>query len=260
MAARRAARARPPWARSQHFLRPALAAQLVRDAGVASDEIVLDLGAGSGRLTVELARVARRVVAVELDPALAARLRGRWRNVEVVEADAERVRLPSEPFRVVANLPFHRTNALLRLLLDDPRTPLTHADLVVAWGVALKRGLPWPSTVNDVVWGAFYEAAVARHLPPNAFEPPPAEHAGVLRLRRRAQPLIAPELASAYRRFVAAGFRRGLHSVALPARDRERLAGGATLARELDAYEWAELFTTRVSRREERGRRRSGRR
>ena len=176
MAGRRAARARPPWARSQHFLRSALAAQLVRAAGIGRDELVLDLGAGSGRLTAELARVARRVVAVELDPALAARLRGRWENVEVVEADAEHVPLPHDPFRVVANLPFHRTNAVLRLLLDDPRTPLERADLVVAWGVALKRGLPWPSTLSDVVWGAYYETSVARHLPARAFEPPPAEH------------------------------------------------------------------------------------
>jgi 23S rRNA (adenine-N6)-dimethyltransferase len=228
VAGRRARSARPPRPRSQHFLRsPALAAAIVRDAGVGADDVVLDLGAGSGRLTAELARVARRVVAVELDPHWAARLRGRWENVDVVEGDAARVRLPREPFRVVANLPFDRTNDLLRLLLDDPRTPLVRADLVVEWGVAVKRALPWPSTVNGVIWSAFYELGVARRLPPSAFEPPPRVAAGVLVCRRRAAPLVSPAQGDAYRSFVARGFRHGVRGA---------------VARDLDAYEWAERF------------------
>ena len=63
-------------------------------------------------------------------------------------------------------------------------------------------------------------------------------------MRRRAEPLIAPELAPAYRRFVAGGFRRGLQSVARN-RDLKRLAGGSALPRELDAHQWAELFLAR---------------
>lgn len=199
---------------------------------------MLDLGAGSGRLTAELARVARRVIAVELDPRWAARLRGRWGNVDVVEADATQLPLPHEPFRVVANLPFARTNELLRLLLDDPRTPLVRADLVVEWGVATKRGLPWPSTVNSVVWGAFYETAVARRLPRSAFEPPPAVDAGVLVFRRREALLIPTEAADRYRGFVARGFRHGLRSVVSA-----RAVVKGALARDLDPHQWAELFS-----------------
>ena len=71
-------------------------------------DLVLDVGAGTGRLTAELARAARRVVAIELDPRLADALRGRWPNVDVVCDDATAVTLPQVPFRVVANLPFAR--------------------------------------------------------------------------------------------------------------------------------------------------------
>lgn len=229
-------------ARSQHFLRTqALAAELVRDAGIGSGDLVLDLGAGTGRLTAGLARAARQVTAVELDPRWAERLRDRWPNVEVVEADAATVPLPREPFRVVANLPFASTTAILRHLLDDPRVPLVRADVIVEWAVALKRALPWPSTVNDVAWGAWYSASLARRLPRSAFDPPPSVDAGVLVLERRACPLVPRRCAREYRRFVAAGFRRGLRSVAAP-RTLRRVGVAGLAPRELDPHQWAALF------------------
>jgi 23S rRNA (adenine-N6)-dimethyltransferase len=243
VAGRRARSARPTRARSQHFLRTgALAAELVRDACVGPDDLVVDLGAGTGRLTAELARAARRVVAVELDPSLAAALQDRWPNVDVVVGDATRVRLPREPFRVVANVPFDRTTALLRRLLDDPRTPLVRADLVVAWGVVQKRVLPWPSTLNGVLWGAWYETSVSRRLPRSAFDPPPSVDAGVLIYARRVVPLIPEREWRRYRGFVATGFRRGLRAVA-PTRTLRRLGVAGAAPRELDAYQWATLYS-----------------
>lgn len=229
MAGRRAS-ARPSRPRSRHFLRSgSLAAAIVAGADVSSRDLVVDIGAGSGRLTAELARVARRVVAIELDPHLAARLSGRWPNVHVVAGDALAVELPDEPFRVVANIPFAHTNELLHRLLDDPRLPLVRADLIVEWGVAVKRGLPAPSSVSGILWGAFHELRVERKLPAAAFDPPPSCDAGVLVATRRARPLIAPDALPAYRRFVADAFRRG------------RRVGGA-LPRDLDAHQWAERF------------------
>jgi 23S rRNA (adenine-N6)-dimethyltransferase len=231
--------------RSQHFLRTqALAAEVVRDAGVGAGDLVLDLGAGSGRLTAELAHVSRHVVAVELDPRWAGRLRGRWPNVEVVEGDAALVPLPREPFRVVANLPFAGTTAILRHLLDDPRVPLLRADVIVEWPVALKRSLPWPSTLNDVVWGAWYSTSLARRLPRSAFDPPPSVDAGVLVLERRACLLVPERCASDYRHFVAAGFRRGLRAVAT-ARTLRSLGFAAAAPRELDPHQWAALYSGR---------------
>jgi 23S rRNA (adenine-N6)-dimethyltransferase len=234
---------RPDGARNQHFLRSqALAAQIVCDAGVGPDDLVLDLGAGSGRLTAELARSAGRVVAVELDARWAEHLRGRWENVRVLEADAATVDLPREPFRVVANLPFDRTTGILRHLLDDPRVPLARADVIVEWGVAVKRALPWPSTVNGVLWGAWYCAAVTRRLPRVLFAPPPGVDAGMLVLGRRPVPLVPVERWESYRGFVAASFRHGLRAV-VPARLLRTLGLARAQPRELDAHAWAELFS-----------------
>jgi 23S rRNA (adenine-N6)-dimethyltransferase len=227
VAVRRSARARRA-ARSQHFLRSdALASAIVREAGIGPGDLVLDLGAGSGRLTGALARSARRVIVFELDPRWSAELRGRWPNVEVVQADAALAELPREPFSVVANLPFDRTTAIMRHLLDDPCVPLRRADVIVEWGVAVKRCLPWPSTVNDVLWGAWYRFALLRRLHPGAFDPSPGVAAGVVAIERRVVSLVDEQRWRAYRAFVAGGFRRGV---------------GRVPPRELDAHRWADIF------------------
>lgn len=241
MAGRRARRARPAPPRSQHFLRPRFAAEVVRGAAVRGGELVVDIGAGTGRLTAEIARVARRVIAVELDARLASTLRGRWANVDVIEGDATVLTLPCEPFRVVANLPFDRTNELLRVLFDDPRTPLTRADLVVEWGVAVKRTVPWPSNVQSVIWAATYEAVLARRLPPDAFEPAPSVAAGLLVFRRRDKPLVHLRDISAFGSFVARGFRHGLREV-VSTRSLGVVGANSAIPRDLDAYQWVELF------------------
>jgi 23S rRNA (adenine-N6)-dimethyltransferase len=241
-------RARPGRAASQHFLRTSgLAADLVREAGVGSEDLVLDLGAGSGRLTAELARYARQVVAVELDPRWAAYLRHRWGNVQVVEGDARRLVLPTEQFRVVANLPFDGTTEILRRLLDDPHTPLVRADIVVEWAVGLKRASPWPSTLNGVLWGAWYRFSLLRRLPAAAFVPPPAVDAGVLAIERRPVSLVDEEGWCHYREYVATGFRRGLRAIA-PPRVLRRLRVAGAEPRHLDAHQWAELYRAAAQR------------
>jgi 23S rRNA (adenine-N6)-dimethyltransferase len=233
-----------------------VAAALVADAGVRPGEHVLDLGAGGGRLTAPLADTRARVHAIELDPVLAARLRERFAlrpNVTVVEADLLRVALPTEPFRVVANLPFHLTTAILRRLLDDPRTPLARADLVVEWEVARKRALCWPATLLNVLWGIRYELAVVRRLPAACFEPPPDVDAGVLRVTLRAEPLVSVTNHGEFAALVAAGFRNGAPPLraALAGRVPERALKSAlrelglppsASARDLDVHQWAAVF------------------
>lgn len=243
--------------RSQHFLKsPRLAAAIVADAAVRPRELVLDLGAGSGRLTQPLAAAGADVRAVEVDPVLAATLRERFRglpNVEVVEDDVLRVPLPALPFRVVANLPFHLTTAILRRLLDDPLTPLRRADVLVEWEVARKRALCWPSTMLNVLWGARYEVAVVRRVPAACFEPRPDADAGLLRIARRAEPLVSDRDAEAFRALVEAGFRgrgRSLRAAlagrvggaAFKAAGRELGFDPSATGRDLDVHQWAGLF------------------
>jgi len=152
----------PPQARplGRHALRSrAFADELVRDARVLPGTLALDLGAGGGALTRALADAGARVRAVELDPASLRQLETRFGSdprVEVVVGDATLVPLPTEPFTVVANLPFAVGTAILRRLVGDPRVPLTQLDAIVEWGLAAKRTAVWPSTLLGCTWGAWY--------------------------------------------------------------------------------------------------------
>lgn len=141
----------------QHFLAGGwLAAELVEQAGVGSGDLVVEIGAGTGVLTEALARRAGRVVAVECDPRLAERARGRlarFGNVRVVTADALTLPVPRRPFRVVANLPFGSTAAILRRLLGDPRTRLERADLIVQEEAGRRYAAGRPATPETVAWG-----------------------------------------------------------------------------------------------------------
>ncbi len=203
---------------------------------------MVDLGAGTGILTSALARAGARVVAVELDPVLAARLRERFPTV--VQGDARRVALPREPYRIVANLPFDGATEILRRLFDDRR--LVSADVILQWEVATKRTAVWPSTAVGVIWAASFELTLVRRLPREAFAPPPAVDAGVLRAVRRPEPLVGTEQAQRFAEFVHAGFRHGLRAVAPPLtlKRMARNHGFSQRARpcDLDAAAWVALY------------------
>ncbi len=107
---------------------------------------MVELGAGGGMLTRQLARVAGRVVAVEYDLYWALHLSERFSD------DALKADLPEEPFTVVANVPFCTTTSILHRLLDDPTTPPKGVYLVVQKQVALKHARPKPTTLKTLHW------------------------------------------------------------------------------------------------------------
>jgi 23S rRNA (adenine-N6)-dimethyltransferase len=194
----------------QNFLKDKRVARwIVAESGVGKDELVVELGAGGGMLTRQLARVARQVIAVECDPYWAMHLRERFSNDEnvlVVQGDALTVTLPKEPFVVVANIPFNITTPILHRLLDDPTAPLQAAHLLVQKQVALKHARSTPTTLKTLNWSPWYGFSASLELPADAFHPKPEVDACLMVAAKRVPPLVAPEHRHLFRAFVRRAF------------------------------------------------------
>ena len=191
----------------QNFLRPDLAAALVAEAAFEAGDLVVEIGAGRGACTLALARRGVHVIALERDPHWAEQLRRAARqeglaHVSVVCCDALRYALPRRPFRAMGSLPFGATTAMLRHLLDDRRSGLRRADLVVQWEVARKRAAAPPTTMLSTAWAPWWTFSLGRRLPADSFRPVPAVDAAVLRVTRRVPPLLPDHMADAYTDFV----------------------------------------------------------
>ena len=216
----------------------------------------MDVGAGTGVLTRALLEAGARVVAVERDAELAGGLRARFRgSISLVEADALDWTLPTEPFAIVASLPFAGSGAILSRLL---RGPVTRAVVIVEWAFAQKQAAVWPTTLKSAYWRAFYEIELARRLDRTAFAPPPNVDAAVLRFTRRADPLVPKDEAQQYWQFLSRAFHAGteVRRGVLTPLQMKRLAPAFGFRpnarpRDLDACQWAGIYA--ASRREASG-------
>jgi 16S rRNA (adenine1518-N6/adenine1519-N6)-dimethyltransferase len=118
---------RPAKSRGQNFLTSAgVADRIVAAAQLSESDAVVEIGPGLGILTEKIvARSHRSLTLVELDPRLAVRLRERFTDTRVVNADflaidfAELVK--NSPVKVIGNLPFNVAAAILRRLCDNSR-------------------------------------------------------------------------------------------------------------------------------------------
>jgi 23S rRNA (adenine-N6)-dimethyltransferase len=191
----------------QNFLLPEVAEALVAAASFRRDDFVVEIGAGLGSCTFPLAKRVQRLVAVEIDPALAARLRlaldrRKVANVTVLCIDARRYRFPNEPFRIFGSLPFGATTAVMRHMLDHPDGGPIRADLVLQWEVARKRAEVPPTTLLSSTWTPWWTFELGQRVPAQSFRPVPAVDAAALTVRRRLPGLLPADLALPYAEFI----------------------------------------------------------
>ncbi len=181
----------------QHFLRdPAVARAIVDLVAPTPHDLVVEIGPGHGALTGELDRRAGRVIALEVDPGLAARLRPRLPRVEVVEADARTwdyralAAPPGGRLLVVGNLPYSAGTRILAALVAAHRVIHEMALMLqreVAERVAAPAGGKAYGSLSVLVQ-LHWDVRVALRVPPGAFRPPPRVDSAVVHLR----PLAAP--------------------------------------------------------------------
>lgn len=192
---------------SQYFLRsPRKVAELIGHSTIKKTDLVLDIGAGSGVISAVLATRAKRVIAVEYEPRMAKKLREnmkKFTNVAVVEADILSMQLPSEPYKVFANIPFHLSSPIVRRLTEAASQP--EAIYLIVQKQFANKLLPEFDRFTGqlgMLIGPLYQARIRKRLLRTDYWPHPNVDTVLLELLRRDEPLIPLNDMPAYRTFI----------------------------------------------------------
>lgn len=205
---------------AQNFLMDAgHLARIVAAAELTATDTVLEIGPGLGSLTQYLATQAGRVVAVELDDRLIEILRSHFvtrPHVQIVHGDI----LTLEPgslvragdndappsYKVVANLPYYITSAVLRHLLEANYRPTQIVVLVQKEVAERICATPGDLSLLAVSVQFYAEPTLVHRVPASAFYPSPKVDSAVLRLAVRPEPAVPDVDVETFFRVVRAGF------------------------------------------------------
>ena len=191
----------PSRSRGQNFVvDPNTVRRIARLAEVGPDDLVVEIGAGLGSLTLALAETGASVTAIEIDSRLVPALRSvvEPAGVTVVEGDALRLDwdalLGDATWVLVANLPYNVATPLVADLLDS--VPAIRRMLVMVQREVGERLAAGP---GDEAYGAvsvkvayWATAKVVGRVPPTVFHPVPKVESALVRIDRRPEPAVGP--------------------------------------------------------------------
>lgn len=178
----------------QHFLNsPAALAHIVEAGRLAADDIVLEIGPGTGILTETLLTTGARVIAVEKDdrayellktkyaPAIAA---GKLtlHHGDILEVDRPALGLISGKFKLIANIPYYITGQILETFLEHTPRPTCIVVLVqkeVAERIVARDG---KESILSISVKAFGTPRIVARVPRGAFVPPPTVDSAILEI------------------------------------------------------------------------------
>ncbi len=191
----------------QHFLRGSdFIAELIGHSNIRKNDMVLDIGAGSGAISDVLARRAKHVVAYEPETNAAAKLRSNLEhraNVKIIEKDFLGEELPAGPYKVFSNIPFHLSSKIVRKLTTSERAPKA-IYLIVQKQFAQKmitEGKHFHGALGMAI-APWWVSRIRRPLRRTDFTPPPAVDTVLLELKPHETLLLPREQQAKYMQFV----------------------------------------------------------
>ncbi len=176
--------------------------KLVKSASLTEESNIFEIGAGTGNLTLELARTGAKVFALEKDKRLVELLQNKlknYENVKIIQGDIKKINLPellqNSSWKIVSNLPYYLTNPLIIKLLENKRL----FDCIVIT-IQLEVAERLTSTPGNKNYGAItlfsnYHARIEiiEKIPPEAFFPKPKVYSSVIRLTPLSIPPVKVE-------------------------------------------------------------------
>jgi 23S rRNA (adenine-N6)-dimethyltransferase len=194
---------------SQNFLRSrGLIARLVEQSSLEPNDVVVEIGPGKGVITEVLARRCAHVLAVERDPHHVAVLRERFPaggKVTLFASDFLEFPLPASRYKVFASIPFRITTAIVSKLTSGVSPP-DDSYLVVQQEAADKFAGLSKETLASVCLKPRFACSVVHRFQRSDFVPAPRVESVLLRVQRRATPLVAPEHDQRFRDLVTVVF------------------------------------------------------
>ncbi|MBI4235942.1 MAG: ribosomal RNA small subunit methyltransferase A [Chloroflexi bacterium] len=186
---------------------------VVAAAELQGTETVIEVGPGTGLLTRRLARAARRVVAVELDPAMVRLLREELHdlsNLTLIEGDIL-VQRPSalagdEPYLVVANLPYYIATPTVRLFLEAGHRPQRMVVMVQREVAQEMAAPPGALSLLSLAVQVYAAPCTLRRVRPGSFRPVPKVESAILRLDVYPEPRVPPAEIARFYAVARAGF------------------------------------------------------
>lgn len=180
----------------QHFLiDQSVLDSIINAADLHNNENVVEVGAGIGILTRALLDSGCTVTSIEIDKGLIPLLKqftlvdAANRNLTILVQNALEVPMPTEPYKVVANIPYHITSPLLRhAFLESPMHP-TSLTLLIQQEVAEKICDRKNASLLTIIVGLFGTPKIVKTVPPKAFLPAPKVDSAVLHIDSFAEPL-----------------------------------------------------------------------
>jgi len=233
---------------SQHFLRnPQLVKLLLKRTTINKEDIVYDIGAGSGVITSVLASVAKKIIAIEYDQKTAEKLQqnvAKYSNVTVRQADFLTEALPKGPYKIFANIPFHISSRIVRKITTSDNPPeATYLIVQKQFAYKLvpqKDGFTGQLGAMIAPW---FEVRVRKRLQRTDFWPHPNVDTAFIEVIPREVPFLLPTDRSHFYRMIEECYDDPKKFAKTP----RKTAGISTDLRpsQLTPEQWVALYTTR---------------
>jgi 16S rRNA (adenine1518-N6/adenine1519-N6)-dimethyltransferase len=232
---------------SQNLLRnPQLIKELFERTNIKRSALVIDIGAGTGTISSVLARNVKNVIAVEFEPRMFNKLRDNmeyYPNVTVYEGDFLKMELPTAPYSIFANIPFHLSSPIINHLVETDRKPdCVYLIVQKQFGRKLIADTDpehFTSQLGMIV-GALYQTKIRKNLDRTDFLPHPAVDTVFLEMMRRDTPLIPKKRFEAYKTFTTECFSDPKKLAKLPINEIGLEVGGSPSR--VTITDWVKLF------------------
>lgn len=175
----------------QNFLMHARIAQRIAlAANLTSDSIVLEIGPGTGMLTRELLKLAKKVIAIEADKELFEKLQTDFKNeiargqLELIHGDIRTFDISTLPggYALVANIPYYLTGEIFRMFVASGNQP-SSMTLLVQKEVAVRIARAKKESILALSVKAYGTPKLEFSVPRGAFKPAPKVDSAVLTIR-----------------------------------------------------------------------------